>query len=203
MNFLAHAHLSGENKDIIFGNFIADAVKGNSHSQFRKDIQTGIKLHRRIDVFTDKHAIFKQSLNRIRVDFGKYSGIVVDIYYDHFLAKNWSNYHPEELKHFAKHVYTILQKNYFILPARTKRLLPFLITQNWLVGYSKLRDLQMVFYGMDRRTGLKSGMSNAVEVLKRNYQEIESDFIDFYPELTEYSKNTLSELKENGINGKV
>lgn len=191
MNFLAHAHLSGNNQKILFGNFIADAVKGKAFERFEKDIQIGIKLHRKIDSYTDSHPVFKETLGRIRNDFGKYSGIAADIYYDHFLARNWSQYHDLELKQFAKMVYGILDNNYDILPARTKRLLPFLVTQNWLVGYASFIDLQLVFYGMDRRTGLKSGMSKAVKVLKQNYTEINADFDQYYPQLIQYSDETL------------
>lgn len=196
MNFLAHAHLSGKNHEILFGNFIADAVKGKDFERFEKDIQIGIKLHRKIDSYTDSHPIFKTTLNKIRKDFGKYSGIVVDIYYDHFLAKNWNDYHNVDLKQFAKMVYSILKKRYLLLPARTKRLLPFLITQNWLVGYANLKDLNLVFYGMDRRTGLQSGMSNAVEVLEKHYDDIKFDFDEFYPELIKYSYHALTDLKD-------
>jgi acyl carrier protein phosphodiesterase len=195
MNFLAHAHLSGKNHEVLFGNFIADAVKGKNFERFEKDIQLGIKLHRMIDSYTDSHPVFRSTLNRIRKDFGKYSGIVVDIYYDHFLAKNWNDYHNDELRHFAKIVYGILKKRYLLLPSRTKRLLPFLITQNWLVGYANLKDLSLVFYGMDRRTGLHSGMSSAVEVLENNYDDINRDFDKFYPELILYSSKALTDLQ--------
>ena len=198
MNFLAHAHLSGNNQDVLFGNFIADAVKGKGFERFDTDIQLGIKLHRKIDSYTDRHPVFKETLDRIRNDFGKYSGIVVDIYYDHFLAKNWGQYHHLELAQFAKDVYYVLDQNYTLLPDRTKRLLPFLITQNWLVGYANLKDLQLVFYGMDRRTGLKSGMSNAVKVLEKYYDDINNDFDKYYPQLIKYSDETLLMLrKEN------
>lgn len=195
MNFLAHAHLSGKNQDILFGNFIADAIKGKGFERFEHDIQIGIKLHRKIDSYTDNHPVFKETLSRVRSEFGKYSGIVVDIYYDHFLAKNWKQYHHLELRYFAKDVYGILHQNYNILPERTKRLLPFLITQNWLVGYANMDSLKLVFYGMDRRTGLKSGMSNAVNILEQHYTTIENDFEEYYPQLIKFSSKTLADLK--------
>ena len=102
MNFLAHTHLSQDNEDVIFGNFIADAVKGKSYLKYRKDIITGILLHRDIDTFTDRHPIVKNSKATVREHFGKYSGIVVDIYYDHFLAHNWEDYHSEELVRYSR-----------------------------------------------------------------------------------------------------
>jgi acyl carrier protein phosphodiesterase len=194
MNFLAHAHLSGSNKDVLLGNFIADAVKGKKWLSYRQDIQAGILLHRKIDTFTDNHELFRQSVNRVKKDFGRYSGIVMDIFYDHFLARNWQNYHEDELVVFAAHVYGILTRNILILPNRTKRLLPFLISQNWLTSYAEFEGLKQVFYGMDRRTGRVSGMDNAVESLIRNYGELFTDFVTFYPQLIDFSNDSLNNL---------
>ncbi|MBC8321426.1 MAG: DUF479 domain-containing protein [Bacteroidetes bacterium] len=194
MNFLAHAHLSQDNEDIIFGNFIADSVKGISYLRFRKDIISGILLHRDIDTFTDRHQIVKNSKAIVTEYFGKYSGIVIDIYYDHFLARNWELYHSEELARYSTNVYLILAKRFLILPGRIKRLLPFLIAQNWLTGYANLNELQRVFNGMDRRTRYISGMGNAVKILEENYDSLFNDFREFYSDLETYSKQRLSEI---------
>ncbi len=194
MNLLAHAHLSGNDPNILLGNFIADAVKGNKILDYKREIQSGIFLHRKIDAFTDSHPVVKQSIVRVRPDFGRFAGIVVDIYYDHFLARNWPTYDDRELPVFAAHVYGILARNLFILPHRTKRLLPFLIAQNWLTAYANFRGLQQVFYGMDRKTGRISGMDKAVDVLKTNYDGLFADFTLFYPELVNYSKTQLEKL---------
>lgn len=194
MNFLAHVHLSKDNEDVIFGNFIADAIKGKSYVKFRKDIITGILLHRDIDTFTDRHIIVKNSRAKIREYFGKFSGIVVDIYYDHFLARNWEQYHNVELTQYSTYVYLILAKRFLLLPSRIKRLLPFLIGQNWLVSYANLNDLQRVFNGMDRRTGHISGMDNSVKILKNNYESLYLDFKEFYSELENYSMKRLNDL---------
>ncbi len=194
MNFLAHVHLSQDNEDVIFGNFIADAVKGKSYLKYRKDIITGILLHRDIDTFTDRHPIVKNSKATVREHFGKYSGIVVDIYYDHFLAHNWQHYHNEELVRYSGKVYSILTKRYLLLPGRVKRMLPFLIGQNWLAGYANFKGLQGVFNGMDRRTGYVSGMDNAIKILEENYDSLYLDFKEFYGELEIYSKQRLHEI---------
>lgn len=202
MNFLSHAHLSGSNKDVLLGNFIADAVKGKKFLDFRQDIQTGILLHRQIDTYTDSHVLFKQSVSRVRKDFGRYSGIVMDIFYDHFLARNWNVYHEDELAVFAVHVYGILTRNVLILPGRTKRLLPFLVSQNWLTSYAEFDGLKQVFNGMDRRTGRISGMDKAVDVIKQNYDALYADFKDFYPQLIDFSKDKLDEMTRNLKNTK-
>ena len=194
MNFLAHAHLSGDNDDLLFGNFIADAVKGNGLIKFPEDIQNGIRIHRKIDSFTDTHEIFKQTLDRIRKHFGKFAGIVVDIYYDHFLAHNWHKFSQQDLPAYSDHVYKILEDRYDFLPDRTRMMLPFLTSQNWLLAYANFNGLNSVFQGMDRRTGLKSGMANAVPVLMENYEGIKDDFFRYYPLLEEYCKTEIELL---------
>ena len=196
MNFLAHAHLSGDNDDLLFGNFIADAVKGNGLIKFPGDIQNGIRIHRKIDSFTDTHAIFKHTLDRIRKHFGKFTGIVVDIYYDHFLAHNWHKFSEQDLPGYTDHVYKILEDRYDFLPERTRRMLPFLTSQNWLLAYANFNGLNSVFQGMDRRTGLKSGMANAIPVLMENYEGIKDDFLSYYPLLEEYCKIEIGLLVE-------
>lgn len=194
MNFLAHAHLSQENSDVIFGNFIADSVKGKTYNKFRKDIAIGILLHREIDTFTDRHKIVGSSKATVRKHFGRYSGIVIDIYYDHYLARNWNDYHNEELSKYTTKIYLILAQRFFLLPAKIKRILPFLIGQNWLSGYANLDDLKRVFAGMDRRTGHISGMEKAVTILEDNYTSLYSDFKEFYCELESHSKQKLIEI---------
>ena len=199
MNFLAHTHLSPDNDDTIFGNFIADAIKGKSYLKYRQDIVVGILLHRSIDVFTDRHPLVRNSKSIVRSSFGKYSGIVVDIYYDHFLARNWELYHSEELSKFSTKVYFILAQRFLLLPTRVRRMLPFLIAQNWLSGYANFTDLQRVFNGMDRRTNHVSGMNTAIKVLKENYELLYSDFKEFYGELELYSKQRHSEILDENI----
>jgi acyl carrier protein phosphodiesterase len=195
MNFLAHAHLSGANKELMIGNFIADSVKGKKHKDYPKGIENGIILHRKIDTYTDNE-IVKKSMSVIRNDYGKFSGIIIDIYYDHFLAARWNDYSNEDLKVYTQKVYALLKRNFFILPARSQRILPFMISQNWLHGYANTQELKKVFYGMDRRTSNISGMRKAVDQLVENYEELELHFKEFYPQLQLYVAN---EIQENGF----
>ena len=183
MNFLAHAYLSANNPDVLLGNFFADAVKGNFSNDYPEGISTGISLHRLIDSFTDTHPVFITSKKRIRSEYDKYSGIIVDIYYDHFLACNWKNYSEQPLKEFSQYIYQLLITNYRVLHAKSKRILPFLVTQDWLTNYSNFQGLKRVFEGMDRRTRNRSGMRGAVEELKLYYHELEHDFKGFFPDV--------------------
>jgi len=194
MNFLAHAHLSGENPDLLLGNLVADAVKGKQMIMFPEQVANGILLHRQIDAFTDAHEIVKKSTGMIRKEVGKYSGVVVDIYYDHFLARKWSKFSDIPLYQFTVEVYRILGNHYYLLPSRVKRALPYMIAQNWLNSYASLKDLRKIFYGMDRRTNFISGMSQAVEILKLHYSSLERDFEDFYPEMMAFASDIREEI---------
>ena len=188
MNFLAHAFLSGSNDQLLIGNFIADAIKGNHIEQYSEDIQKGIILHRHIDSYTDSHPVFLQSKNRIQSEHGKFSGVIMDIYYDHFLASSWSVYSDTDLSEYAIHVYKVMLHNYRLLPPRSKRVLPYMIIHNWLVGYSRFHDLQWVFNGMSRRAKkYKSGMENAVHSLKMNYEPLKEDFKQFFPDMISHA----------------
>jgi acyl carrier protein phosphodiesterase len=187
MNFLAHAYLSGGDDQVMIGNFIADAVKGNSYHKFPEPVRKGILLHRLIDEYTDNHQAFKSSRKRLQENYGKFSGVIVDIYYDHFLARNWDHYADEPLEEFVSHAYRVLINNYFLLPARSKRILPFMVSQNWLAGYANFRDLKQVFKGMSNRVKrYNSGMENAVSDLEMHYEGFQEDFDDFFPDMQVY-----------------
>lgn len=183
MNFLAHLYLSPLNQDIIFGNFIADSVKGRMIKDFSEGVQTGIRLHRSIDSFTDSHPVFRNSRARLSPTYNHYSGVIVDIFYDHFLAKYWSDFSDEDLKFFVRKHYCFLISRFRQLPKKSKFILPFMISQNWLVNYSNLDSLERVFNGMDRRTKNKSGMKTAVISLQKDYKLFEADFRKFFPDI--------------------
>jgi len=195
MNFLAHAYLSGNNEDILIGNFIADAVKGTHLDRFREGIRKGIRLHREIDSFTDQHPVFLLSRQRIQEEYGRFSGVVIDIYYDHFLARNWDEYSDLDLSEFAIDIYRLMLANYTILPAKSKRILPYMVIHNWLVGYSRLQDLQWVFDGMSRRSKrYNSGMEGAVASLRANYEAFHADFRAFFPDMIAHASEFRKQL---------
>ena len=195
MNFLAHIYLSGNNEQLILGNLIADAVKGKQINNFNEDIIKGIRLHRLIDNFTDHHIVFKSSVNRLEPVYKKYASVIIDIYYDHFLAKNYHKYSGISLSQTAHTAYNILIRNYDILPLRSKRMLPYMVTQNWLEGYAYLTDLQRVFNGMSRRASFVSGMENAIFDLKKDYAAYENEFNLFFPDIINY----IHKVKISGI----
>src|SRR5215216_5596818 len=162
MNFLAHVYLSGENTKLMVGNFIADFVKGrNALEKFSPEIAKGIDLHRAIDEFTDTHPVVAQSKNRLRPKYRHYSGVIVDVFYDHFLARNWNTYHTEPLSDFAARTYRTIESFGPILPAGVKYMLPYMIKGNWLVNYGQTEGIHRALSGMARRTPYHSKMEEA------------------------------------------
>ena len=187
MNFLAHIYLSGDNEMITIGNFVADAIRGNKYKLLSPEFQVGVKLHRHIDTFTDAHPIVRQSTKRLHKNYSHYSGVIVDILYDHFLAKNWSKYSNVPLETYVDDFYESLKKHFDLLPERFQKLLPFMIADNWLLSYAEVEGIQRVLNGMNRRTKNKSGMNLATNELKMYYSEFENEFTLFFEELIETS----------------
>ncbi len=186
MNFLAHLYLSGDEEELIIGNFIADMVKGQQINGYGKGVVDGIRLHRKIDRYTDSHPVFLRSKERLRKKYRLYSGVVVDMYYDHFLSKHWSRYSHHQLETYVDKAYGLLESHFDDLPPRAQYILPFMIEHNWLVHYADLGRLGRHFAGMARRTPFDSGMERAVEDLRAHYDAFEGEFAEFFPELVNY-----------------
>jgi acyl carrier protein phosphodiesterase len=192
MNFLAHLYLSGDNPKIMLGNFIGDFVKGRQAlEQFEPEIIRGIALHRAIDEYTDSHPVVTKSKNKLRPKYRHYSGVIVDIFYDHLLAKNWDLFHTEILPDYAELAYSIVQANHSILPEEVKFMMPHMIRGNWLVNYAKLEGIERALSGMARRTRYESKMDESVADLKEFYEEFTSEFLEFFPELKAHSAEWL------------
>lgn len=194
MNFLAHIYLSNNEDQVTIGNFIADGIKGKRYKKFPVGIQKGILLHRQIDTFTDAHPTVRQSTKRLHENYGHYSGVIVDILYDHFLAKNWDNYSETPLETFIENFYTLMKANFETLPPRTQNMMPHMIAGNWLLSYAEIEGIQKVLDGMNRRTQNKSGMNTATVELREFYTEFEAEFTSFFKELRIFSKDILKEL---------
>jgi len=183
MNFLAHIYLSGNNDLIKIGNFMADSIKGRQFENYPLEIQKGIILHRFIDTYTDSNPVFRKSTKRLHENYHHYAGVIVDVFYDHFLAKNWSNYSDESLEDFTNSFYQSLQDNYDYLSERTKGMMPYMIEHNWLVSYQTVEGISRILTQMDRRTKNASKMRFASNELIEYYSDFESEFITFFEDM--------------------
>ena len=195
MNFLAHIYLSGDNNLLKIGNFMADSIRGNSYLEYPDDLRNGILLHRYIDTFTDAHPIYRKSKHRLHEKYGHYSGVIMDIVYDHFLAKNWRNYSDENLEDYVDNFYKLMDDNFDVLTERVQKMLPTMKTQNWLVSYASLSGLEMILFNMDYRTKHRVNMQEAIVEVQKFYTEFEEEFTLFFDELQNHCREKLHELQ--------
>ncbi|MEO0570488.1 MAG: acyl carrier protein phosphodiesterase [Bacteroidota bacterium] len=197
MNFLAHIYLSFDDPKITLGNFFADHIRANKYKHLPDKVQKGILLHRAIDSFTDAHPVPRKSSKRLHGNYSHYSRVIVDIYYDHFLAKNWTDYSEKPLALFVDEFYDLLERNYDILPLGTQRMMPYMIADNWLYHYAEMEGIARVLNGMNRRTNNKSKMNFAIMDLEEHYGEFENEFKAFFKELITFSRQKYNELCAN------
>lgn len=201
MNFLAHLYLSQNNINIMIGNFIADHIKGNNYKEYSKEIQQGIFLHREIDTFTDAHKIVRKSKRRLHERYKHYDGVIIDIFYDYFLAKNWSNYSAIPLDVYTNSINIFFDKISDTLPIKSQQFIKYMIEYNILFNYQFEQGIEKVLNGMNHRTKGKSKMNLAIEDLRNLEPEFEKDFTIFFKDLQNYINKKLlvilNEMKHN------
>lgn len=197
MNFLAHAYLSFGQEEILVGNLVADFIKGKELQRFSKGIHTGILLHREIDTFTDKHPLVKAAQSYLRPRFRHYSSVITDIFFDHFLAKNWDKYCELPLEKFAANTYETIDKYHSVLPDRFGEMFYWMKSQNWLVNYRELEGIQRTLNGMTRRATFDSKMNESTELLLEKEGEFEVIFFAFFQDLETFAREKLTELTQN------
>jgi acyl carrier protein phosphodiesterase len=195
MNFLAHAYLSGNNTKILLGNFIADFVKGKQAlAMFEPDVVKGIEFHRAIDEFTDTHPVVQQSKDRLRPTYRHYAAVIVDVFYDHYLSRYWDNYHATPLPQFADDVYQTISGFDKLLPTKARHMLPYMISENWLVNYGNFNGIARALTGMAKRTPYPSKMDEAVDDLRKYYDQFKQEFEEFFPVLETHSMRFLNTI---------
>ena len=194
VNYLAHMYLAGDDADSVIGNFIADHVKGEDILNYSSAIVAGIKMHRAVDLFTDTHPIVKLSISRLRPKFRKYSGVIVDMFYDHFLSAEWDNYSKIDIDTFTGQRFGILMSNSEIMPYRAQYLLPFMIKHNWMKMYGSIEGLNRALTGMSKRTSFASQLEIASTELEKYYEKFKGEFEEFFPQVVEYIKQEFPKI---------
>ena len=191
MNFLAHIYLSGADEELMIGNFIADFVKGKKKDLYPDRIRKGIELHRAIDDFTDHHPVTEESKARLRPLYGKYSGVIVDLYYDHFLAANFSMFSEESLVDYSAKTYASIKKYEAVLPEGVLFFLPYMIERNWLLNYATIEGVGRALSGLSTRVSFENKMNESVNELRQYYPLFENEFHRFFPELITFATSKI------------
>lgn len=181
----------------MIGNFIADHIQGNNYKTFSKEIQQGIFLHRAIDTFTDAHAIVRKSKRRLHERYRHYDGVIIDIFYDYFLAKNWAKYSAIPLDIFTASIYSLFSKITDELPVKSQSFINYMIEYNILFNYKNKEGIAKVLNGLNARTKGISKMNLAIEDLNLLEIEFEEDFTTFFSELIHFSNQKIAEIKNS------
>ena len=179
MNFLGHFYLSQDDPDLLIGNYIADFVKGKKYMEYPDKISTGIMMHRHIDYFTDQHRLVKHGRKRLFGKYRHYSGVIIDMYYDHYLASLWQDYSSDSLNAFSTKIYEIIEDNWDHLPERSQFMFPYMKSGNWLLRYASTEGIGQSLNGMSRRLNNNSKLDQAVHQLHEYYDDFREEFQEF------------------------
>jgi len=182
VNYLAHLHLGGDAPQQLLGSLYGDFVKGPLAGRFPAEIEAAIQLHRRIDAFTDRHPLIEQARARFPAERRRTSGILLDLFFDHCLARDWAEFADEPLGQFTDRVYRVLAAQPE-LPERLAYIAPRMAAQDWLGSYQDFAVLEQVLLGMSRRLSRPQMLDGAMEELERLYEPLSADFREFYPQL--------------------
>ncbi len=180
MNYLAHSFLSNNQPGLLVGNFIADHIHGNNFEIYSPEVIEGIKLHRKIDSFTDSHPKFKESKRLFYQSFEKYSGILIDIYFDHLLAKNFEHNSLISLHDYCNNVYSVYQNHISLLPNSSVNFLNYVLQNNIYQAYSSIEGIEKVLFHLSQRINHGVLLNNSIEDFIRNENELKRNFDDFF-----------------------
>lgn len=186
MNYLAHALLSHQDPELLLGNFIADHLRGNDFSAFPEGVIKGIMMHRKIDRFTDEHPLFKKSKRLFYTNYEKYSGILVDIYFDHLLASDFKSFHNEDLKDFSSRIYQVYTNYRELMPNSSLRFLSYLLQNNLYQQYASLDGITRVLSHLSHRIGHQIALQASAGDFTNHEAELRSHFNTFMPELQQH-----------------
>ena len=194
MNFLAHFLLAEGSDETLAGNFLGDFVKGVvREGDYPPKILQGIRTHRAVDGFSDRHPITGVSRRRFSVKFSRISGIIVDVSFDHFLALNWQRFCCDEIGHFISKSYDAVEAHAHLMPEQFAGIVPRLRDQDWLNETRTVDGLRRIFRRMSRRSPILNHLESAIVEIEANHEALERDFLKFFPDVIEFVRERRSQ----------
>jgi acyl carrier protein phosphodiesterase len=196
MNYLAHIYLARHNHDAMVGAFLGDFVKANLDANYNNEIRLEIQLHRRIDSYTDRHPVTMQARQLFAASTRRFAGILLDVFYDHLLAKNWANYHHMPLQDFVDTFYSGLTERRHLLPIPLAEVVPRMVEQDWLGSYIEFESVRIAVNRISRRLS-KNGnlLCDGIQDLEQHYQALSADFDAFFSDLILFSESERNKLR--------
>lgn len=190
MNYLAHIYLSEPTLESRLGNFLGDFVKREERLRLEPALQDGIARHMRIDDFTDHHPVVKASRRRINTRYRYLAGVMIDVFYDHFLAKHWAEYSDQPLDDFADEVYRSFHSYQGYLPGMARFVIGRMSIERRLESYVELRGMEETFVRMAFRLPRPEMLLGAAGQLTEHYDGLDADFQAFFPDLIAHIEET-------------
>jgi len=195
MNFLAHAVLSFGEPDVLAGNMASDFVKGRQQFDYPTDVRRGIMLHRMIDSYTDEHPVTAAAKEPFRPAYRLYSGAIIDVIYDHFLANDEHEFPGNTLAAFARQTYTILNAHLEVLPMNFRTMLPYMEKHDWLYNYRTRDGIGKSLEGLVRRAAYLTESHTAMKLLEQHYQFLGDCYRQFWADVKPYAREQSELLK--------
>ena len=191
MNYLAHTFLSFGQEYLLIGNFITDFINAKQARVLHDQYKEGVELHRKIDRFTDSHDMFSSGRRRLAKHHGKYAPVVLDILYDHLLAKNWKRYATQSIEEHAEQTYSYFEKHADVFVENNFIHLPKMINHNFLESYVHEDKVRYVLQQMDKRAKFESDFTSAMDHLLEEYTAYENEFNLFFPDIIKMVKTAI------------
>ncbi|KAB7623706.1 ACP phosphodiesterase [Alkalilimnicola sp. S0819] len=190
MNYLAHLYLADDEQSLI-GHLLADFVRGRVENlDYPAGVLRGIRQHRAVDSYTDSHALVLRSRRRFSPGRRRYAGIIVDVCYDHFLARHWSRFAAAPLPRFCKDSYRVLRGARPWLPEPLPGVIARMSAHDWLGGYAELENVDRALHGIAARFRRPTPLAGAIDEISAHYTALEADFLGFFPQLRQFMAGT-------------
>ncbi|MFN7930198.1 MAG: ACP phosphodiesterase [Blastocatellia bacterium] len=189
MNYLAHLYLVENTPESLVGAMLGDFVKGAAKDNYSPSIQRNIELHRRIDSFTDAHPIVREGKTMVAAERRRFAGVLLDIFYDHFLARHWNHFSSVDLPTFTHNAYAVLHQHHELLPEKLQRMLPFMRAEDWLGSYARTEWVELTLRRMSKRLRRGDPLATGIAELHTHYDRFEADFFTFFPDLRAFVQN--------------
>lgn len=187
MNWLAHVFLSEPSTDFRLGNLLADLVRGADRAGMPSDFLRGAACHKAIDAFTDSHPIVLASRRRLDARYRRFSGVLIDIFYDYFLARNWTTYEARPLDEYASAFYLDVRRRQLTLPADASTTLARILQHDLLGQYQRLEgvehSLRRISTYLSQRWGRPFELQTSIAELRAHESALAADFAAFFPQL--------------------
>jgi acyl carrier protein phosphodiesterase len=197
VNYLAHLFLAGRDAESLIGNLAGDFVKGRIGDDLTPAIAEGIRQHRKVDAFTDSHPAVAEFRRVLIPDHGHYARVIADVFFDHFLAADFTRYSSEPLDAFLTRVYATIDPHREQLPGSLRAVYPRMRDEGWLASYQMIEGIRLALGGISYRLSRRPLLAPAVHFLEDGgtRAELEGLFHEFFPEV-------MAMMGRSGVGGR-